>query len=112
MGVRAALRTTTSAGGINRTFYFTLCRAYIGPLNPDACECAITGPGKPAPGSVRRKSDPDEDGTSSRLPLCACAMPSDMDSPRPAPVSIAFVVKNGSKILPAIADGMPGPLSC
>src|SRR5205809_5694645 len=109
MGVRAALRTTTSAGGINRTSYFTL-RAYIGPLKPAGAEGAITGPGKPAPGSVRRKREPDEDGTSSRLPLCACAMPSDIESPSPAPVSIAFVVKNGSKILPAIADGMPGPL--
>src|SRR3954452_25207995 len=67
------------------------------------------GPGNPAPGNVRRKQPPAGIGTSSNRPRCAVAMPSDNDSPRPLPTVEPFVVKNGSKILPAIAGGTPGP---
>jgi len=44
-------------------------------------------------------------------PPCSFTIPWQMDSPSPVPSPSPFVVKNGSKMRPAISSGIPGPLS-
>ena len=61
--------------------------------------------------SIRNVVPPPGPIATEMLPPCSSMMPRQSDSPRPVPSPGAFVVKNGSKILPWISGGMPGPVS-
>lgn len=52
-----------------------------------------------------------DDSTCSDPPWLCVTMSYESDRPTPAPDPVGLVVKNGSKTLPRISSGTPGPLS-